>query len=533
MSSIAIYARVSTDHQVTNNTIEAQISSLKEKAKSRGYVIDPNLIFTDNGVSGAVLERPALDALRDRAFYGDIDKVLVLCPDRLARKSAHQLILIEEFEKLGVSIEFVDRKVSSNPDDQLLLQIQGVISEYEREKIMERSRRGKIFKAKSNKISVLGCAPYGYIYIRKGDSEDARYEINFREAKVVKRIFKTLTEQKISLQKIANLLTSENIPTPGGGDTWSRSTVYGIITNPTYCGEAAFGKTKVCKREKKIKSTSAKTPSYSSQRITPVEKWIKIKVPAIIDKKTYDQGLEILKENRRFSNRNSRRQYLLTSLLRCNECGYAYYGRPNHYYRTQHEYYRCLGADAYRWGGEKRCTQKPIDTAMVDDLVWEQIKAMIRNPQLVLHEYSDRITNEKNYFKNIDAAITQKTRKAKQKKNEKERVIDLYQQGMVTENEIKDRLTNLNAQINQFEKEADVLTREKDDKKGRLALIEQFEEFAKKMGKNIDNACFQTKKKIIQMMVEEVRLNARDQEMKINHIIPISKKSQLCPGSQR
>lgn len=113
---------------------------------------------------GNPLVRPGLDALRDQAVAGKIDKLIILNPDRLARKYAHQLVLIEEFQKLGVEILFVNRQISESPEDQLLLQMQGVISEYEREKIVERSRRGKLSKAKQGKVSVLSGAPYGYVY---------------------------------------------------------------------------------------------------------------------------------------------------------------------------------------------------------------------------------------------------------------------------------------------------------------------------------------------------------------------------------
>ncbi|MBK7963557.1 MAG: recombinase family protein [Bdellovibrionales bacterium] len=130
-----------------------------------------------------------LDALRDKAVAGEVNQILILCPDRLARKYAHQLILVEEFKKLGVEINFANRTISTSPEDQLLFQIQGVISEFEREKIIERSRRGKLYKAKAGKVSVLSGAPYGYVYISATESEECRYEIHPEEATVVKRIF--------------------------------------------------------------------------------------------------------------------------------------------------------------------------------------------------------------------------------------------------------------------------------------------------------------------------------------------------------
>jgi site-specific DNA recombinase len=180
----AVYARVSSDRQAQEGTIEFQISAMREFAKTNGFQIDNDLVFVDNGVSGTTLARPGLDALRDRAAAGEIDQVIVLNPDRFARKYSHQLLLVEEFQRLGVEILFVNRSISDSPEDQLLLQIQGVIAEYEKEKMVERSRRGKIHKAKQGKVSVLSGAPYGYVYIPATDTEEARYEIHEREAEV-------------------------------------------------------------------------------------------------------------------------------------------------------------------------------------------------------------------------------------------------------------------------------------------------------------------------------------------------------------
>jgi site-specific DNA recombinase len=139
---IAIYARVSSDQQVQQATIESQLAAVQKFATDNGLKIDPDLIFADNGFSGITLARPQLDALRDQAATGEINRILILDPDRLARKYAHQLMLIEEFKKLGVEMTFVNRQIAASPEDQLLLQIQGVIAEYEREKILERQRLG-------------------------------------------------------------------------------------------------------------------------------------------------------------------------------------------------------------------------------------------------------------------------------------------------------------------------------------------------------------------------------------------------------
>jgi site-specific DNA recombinase len=152
--------------------------------------------------------RPKLDLLRDKAVAGDIEQILMLSPDRLARKYTHQLLLVEEFKKLGVTITFANRQIATSPEDQLLLQMQGVIAEYEREKILERHRRGKLHKAQQGKVSVLSGAPYGYVYIPATETEDAHYEILEREAVIVRRVFHLLVNEQQSIGAIARLAQS-------------------------------------------------------------------------------------------------------------------------------------------------------------------------------------------------------------------------------------------------------------------------------------------------------------------------------------
>ena len=240
---LALYARVSSDRQVEDGTIESQLASLHAYVDEHGYELDADLIFTDDGFSGATLARPGLDALRDHAMTGTIDPILVLTPDRFARNHAHQLVLIEEFKRLGVDIIFANRPIAQTPEDQLLLQMQGVIAEFEREKIIERSRRGKLHKAKQGCVSVLSGAPYGYVYIAAGESGEARYEIHPQEADIVRRVFTLYINEGLSIGAIARALSADHIPTRRGAPQWERSVVWGMLRNPAYTGQAAYRKT--------------------------------------------------------------------------------------------------------------------------------------------------------------------------------------------------------------------------------------------------------------------------------------------------
>src|SRR6266516_3284524 len=139
----AVYARVSTTRQAQAQTIEQQLDRLRAAVAERGWELEDQHVYRDDGYSGARLGRPGLDRLRDHAALADLDIVLVTAPDRLARNYVHQVLLIEELAGHGCRVEFLDRPMSEDPHDQLLLQIRGAVAEYERTLIAERMRRGR------------------------------------------------------------------------------------------------------------------------------------------------------------------------------------------------------------------------------------------------------------------------------------------------------------------------------------------------------------------------------------------------------
>lgn len=190
MITVSLYARVSSGKQVQGDTIASQITAIENKISADGHKLLSEYKFIDNGYSGSDIIRPSLEKLRDQIAEGNINKVYIHSPDRLARKYVHQMLLVDEFKKLGVETVFLNCQIDDNPESQLLLQIQGMIAEYERAKIMERSRRGKIHAANKGSINVMSGAPYGYRYINKHiGGGQAFFEINEEEAEVIRKMF--------------------------------------------------------------------------------------------------------------------------------------------------------------------------------------------------------------------------------------------------------------------------------------------------------------------------------------------------------
>src|SRR5277367_4978332 len=248
MPVAAIYARVSSDKQREESTIASQTAALIEFARSRGYQVPTEWVFEDEGYSGASLVRPGLERLRDLAAEGQIEAVLVHAPDRLSRKYAYQVLLIEELGRHGVETIFINAPQSATAEDQLVVQFQGMIAEYERAQILERSRRGKRHRAKSGEVSVLSGAPYGYRYVRKTEETPAFYQVIDAESHVVKRVYEMYTAKNLSIGEITRRLNAQKVPIRKHGSRWERSTVWAMLRNPAYRGAASFGKTRVSGR---------------------------------------------------------------------------------------------------------------------------------------------------------------------------------------------------------------------------------------------------------------------------------------------
>ena len=285
----AIYARVSSDRQKENHTIASQLAALTDYAEAHGYQVPAEWRFQDEGYSGATLLRPGLEAVRDLAAAGHLQAVLVYSPDRLTRKYAYQVLLAEELSRCGVELVFLQAPSGTTPEDQLLVQFQGMIAEYERAQIAERSRRGKRHRARQGSINVLSGAPYGYRYVRKSDTSAAYYEVIEPEAGVVRWVYEMYTQQGLSINAIARLLNEEQIPTRTRTTRWERSTVWGMLRNPAYRGRACYGKTELRPRQRitrALRKRGGRASRDSANHERPRPDWIEIAVPALISEDT-------------------------------------------------------------------------------------------------------------------------------------------------------------------------------------------------------------------------------------------------------
>lgn len=525
-NQVALYARVSSDKQKEERTIDSQIQSLLAKASERHWEIPDQWIFRDEGYSGANLERPGLEALRDLVYEGEIQTVFVYAPDRLARKFALQALLLEEFSRHGANIEFVRSVRGETPEEQLLLQMQGMIAEYERSMIIERSRRGKRHKAKQGRVNVLCGAPYGYHYHRVTDQSDAYYEINPQEAATVRQVYTWYTEENDSIANIVRKLNADKVPTKSGNARWERTTVWGMLKNPAYKGKACFGKTKAIsgatKRSKKQRERGGPSPRSRRHQDVPQDQWIEIDVPAIVEEKTFEWAQQRLAENAQRSKRRTIEPSLLQCLLVCDECGYAMYRTST---RTSAGkkiyYYRCIGSDNYRFEEGRLCERKPIRVDMLDEMVWEHLIALLQTPQLVEEEIARRkqASRESKLNKKKQQELTNEAKRAEKQIN---KLLDAYQEDLLTLDELRQRTNPLQERLKAMRAE---LTKAKAATldEGRMDTIrEDVASFLSCLRASKQRLTIEEKQQIVRLLVKEIVISK--DTVKVHHSIPIPEK---------
>jgi DNA invertase Pin-like site-specific DNA recombinase len=310
---VAIYARVSGEGQERRGTIRSQVQALRARTANEGHELVAE--FLDDGYSGARLDRPGLDALRDAAEAGVIEAVWCLTPDRLARSFAYQMLVLDELDRLGCNVNFTDApQIDDDPQARLLTQMQGVIAEYERAKAAERYRRGKLYRVRSGE-AIFWKVPYGYRRVPRSADGPARLEIYEPEAEVVRSIFDDILARGSSVRGISRRLYTDGVRSPSGKEVWSTSTLSELIRNRTYMGQAEWFR---------HETVAPPRPGHRHprQQLRPKEDWIRVEVPAILSEETFEAAQRVKRDNSMFSpRRTTPGRWLLRGLVYCGRCG--------------------------------------------------------------------------------------------------------------------------------------------------------------------------------------------------------------------
>lgn len=515
---VAIYARVSTEKQEKQETIKSQLDALRSYAVEKKFVVTKEYI--DEGYSGELLDRPGLDSLRDDARNKMFDAVLAHSPDRLSRKFIYLGLVDEEFKKLSIKIIFLNRPDSKEtPEENLLTGIQGLIAEYEKAKILERTRRGRLHKVK-NGILVGSIPPYGYRYVR-GDKDKnipGHYEIETQEAESVRMIFDLFVNRKISIRAIARELTRKGVP-PREGFKWHTSSLHRIIRNETYTGITYWNKHYSFETEKHKPNQKYRRTKNTGRKLRPRDQWISLKLPddlILVNEKTFQIAQQQLKRNSELSPRNAKRLYLLKGLAKCGFCGSPYQGTPCH----GKYYYRC-GNRHRTFPEPKACKESSMIKADdLENLVWDTFCEMIQNPSLVLEQVERLQQEAMNQTSTLQQDLDALDAKLNAISKEETRLLDAYRETIIDMDQLKDQMGKIKERQNEVTNKRQELLNNQEKFKSKLFTKENLTLLCDMLAENLkaveDDA--EMKRKILTLAVNSILIEGKT--IRIRSIIP-------------
>lgn len=431
----AIYCRVSTDWQAEHGySLETQESACRARALELGAeTVTP---YIDDGYTGAYLERPALERLRDALAERLYNVVVVYDPDRLARKLAHQLLLTEEIEKAGAAVVFVAMDFKNTPEGRLFYQIHGSFAEYEREKIRERTMRGKRAKLRAGKV-ITDSHVYGYDF----NKEKSCYELNKGEAAVILRIYDLYISGRVGGADACTVYMNahpEEFPPPNGKQ-WNSRTVRAILTREMYTGSYYSNKI----YHKKI------GPHSETRIIRPREEWIPMTAPAITTRELYEKARERMNNNRTYKTwHRIDAVLLLQGLAYCGNCGRTISVLHNTCKgKKTARYYAChaLAPNTKPYS----CGARYMDTTVTDELFWETLARICASPE-TLRDYigadlPQEMPHPADELERVQAAL-EKVR------GKRRAVMGWFSQSLLSQDEATDKLSALKAQEERLQK---------------------------------------------------------------------------------
>jgi site-specific DNA recombinase len=518
MVTVVAYARVSTDRQAEKQTISQQIERLQTYARQHQWQLSTEQLYKDDGFSGARLDRPALDRLRDAAVNGAIDVVLVTSPDRLARRYAYQVWLLEEFERAGVQVIFLERPPTGDPQDVLVIQIRGVVAEYERTVIADRMRRGRLAALRAGQLVPWTVPPFGYRQDPLRPRDPAGVQIDDDAAHVVRQIFTWYIEDGLTLYGIAQRLINRGIPTPTGRPYWNPSSVRKILMNATYRG-TAYGNQKQtvpAKRRHPLLGREPRSEGGESYRLRPVEEWIGVAVPSLIDEGRFALAQDRLQRNQQWATRNTRGEYLLRRLLSCRWCGLA----MNVWNNGRYAYYRCKGMDVLAMRGRREpCHARQIPTSRIDALIWDDLRQLLSEPA-VLHDAIQRFRDGWLSGEERQAHRRDLRRRRAQIQRRIERLVDAYQAEALTLEELQTRRGHLETRFAELLHDEQVLEAETVQRDHFQNLAARVDDFRAAISDGLEHADFSQRRALVELLVDRVVVDGSDVE--IRYVIPLS-----------
>ena len=500
MPRVASYTRVSTQRQEKEGMIRSQEAELRSAIMAEGF--DDWIRFKDEGYSRDDLDRPDLDRLRDLADAGELDILFVPAPDRLA-SGPKFVLLVEELRENGVEVRFLNGNFEETPEGDLQLQVVGMFSQYEKAKIAERTRRGKLYWARQGFLPAY-MVPLGFEFVARHDSNRATLTIHEERAAIVRDIFRWCADECATTRGIAKRLMDLGIPTARGGAHWYPTTIRQMLRNPAYKGEFTY------RRTERIKGHASKKKTRSRPR--PRADWIVIPVPAIVDEATWDRVQTQLVQNAAFSTRNQKRHsYLLRGMIECPRCGRKYTGAA----RNGRRRYRCSNTD--RVVGAKSCAPGSVSADLIEKTVWDAVTAALMDPGMLMAEYQLRLgdASSRASFETERKQINVALRRVG---TQEDRVADAYLNEAFDVARVKremDALRSRKAVLDQRLRDLDSREQIQIDSQAAMTHLERF---CKRVTAGIANLDFDKRQKLMRLVIE--RVVVQDHRVRIETVIP-------------
>jgi site-specific DNA recombinase len=525
---VSVYVRVSTQHQAQSQTIEQQLERLRQYISQQGWTLNEADIFRDDGYSGAKLNRPGLDRLREAIRGGEVVQIVLTAPDRLARNYVHQVLLLDEFQTAGCLVEFLDRPMSQDPHDQLLLQIRGAVAEYERTLIAERMRLGRQRKFRTGQLLPWTHVPFGYRVDPEHPRDPHGVHVEEAEAVWVREMYGWYAQEGRSLLGLAKHLQELQVPTPSGKTRWNQATLRNILMNPAYTGQIYAGRTRPVPargRRSPLQSVGRKTGSHV---VLPREQWLFVAtIPAIVTQEQFDAVQAKLAQNQQFATRhNTTHDYLLRGLVSCGVCQLGCVGRAR---TPEYRYYVCRGkADPVQACRDEKCTARFIPARQLDELVWQDLGEVLMHPEIL--SFALMRAHGKHWLPQDLQARREALRRARQSlSTQEERWTEAYLRAVIALPEYERRRAELQMKLDALTAQENQLNHQVDQHAHLSALADSMASFCHRVQAGLASATFEQKRQLLALLIDRVVVT--NDQVEIRYVIPTSKageQSRFC-----
>ena len=521
MKRVGLYARVSPGRGEQELTIESQLAAIDAHVAAMGLTVDPAHRYIDNGWLSESLLRPGLEALRDAVASGSLDCVVIYDPDRLSRRFVDQQVVLEEIERKHVEVRFIVGGVARTDEERMLLQMRGVFAEYEHCKIRERTRRGKLFKARAGALPGWPNPPYGYRYLPAKKPASASVVVDPGEAAIVRQIFEWIGVEGLRLRQVAHRLKRQGIK-PRVATLWGTSTLARMAHNPVYVGRAHHLKSESVEPKEPRNRGRFRRRLKTSARRRPESEWIGVRVPAIVEQALFDQVQHRLREHRQGTAGQVKHRYLLRGLLFCSTCGRKLWGYGFDFGTCdERRYYNCNVRDPLGPRYAHQCPSRPVRADHIEDVVWEDLARWLQEPE----QLAAQLEGQRDKIRTVlDAYAAEQRRLAREKKaltQAIERLVDAYQAGAISLEQLRARRERLEQSQQQCDARLAQAEQQHQRAHAQQHVVDDLRKLKERLQRGLERCTWEDRRAIVELLVEKVEVAAP--ALRVHYIVPLGR----------